>query len=279
MVQVLKDAGVRKEYPDEKGIAGKTVAKLKSLGIEPEYVTTCGNSKAKTVVLFMQAHPQSGMSQEQVDVMGYPEPQARIEFAINKIVESGLSKEIYDEGLEMDEEVASGDLKRLSREDPQLQISAAWRSKEKYGDKVRLKGYESYELFPHYLPKIPPLLFLIQSGKLKERNMTPEQKTLLTRFVEFGENRMTSGNVYLASNVKASLEKSDQAISLMILGGDHENPTCQPYKKENPLPISQALAYYGLNVIVVDYSGELKVPIRTDRVKSPPKSFGDMWRR
>jgi hypothetical protein len=255
MDQALKEAGVRKEAPDEKSTLSDTVAKLKNLGIEPEYVVTSGNPKAKTVVLFMQAHPNPGVTQASADADGITASQAQIGQAIESAVESGLTHDIFEEGLGRYAEVRTEEVKESFSERPDLQFSASWRAKEKYGDKINLKGYEPENMQPSYAQEVVELFYKIRNGDLREEDVTPEQKQLAIKFSAFGAYRMSSMNVFIASNIKAALDQSDQPTSFMILGGAHEKPSPQFIKaglKENPLPISQALAYYGMNVVVVD---------------------------
>ncbi|MBN2087220.1 hypothetical protein JW758_02630 [Candidatus Peregrinibacteria bacterium] len=230
MKKTVSEAGVRRESPN-KTILAKIVEKLKSLGINPEYIVTKGKKNAHTIVLFKQLHSNPGLAPDELTAIGVSDSQSEIKNAITSALKSGLTDTVYAEGLPpgmpVDNEIAQNILSNIHRD-------AVMEAKIEHGNKIKIVGYEEMSAFAKTI-----------------KAMDRDEEGEVGGEVEKSDNyRATAQNVLIASNISSLSNESDSTISIMTLGGLHEYDSKN--QKDNPLPISDALAYYGINVIVVD---------------------------
>lgn len=223
VMREIHDSGVKRESPDES--ENPLVARLRELGIEPAYVVSNNRSSEKTVVVFMQSHPNPGMSQRLLRAFGVKKSQDKIYRDILAAYRGGLKPIIYGEGypgeMEFSRDFADADLKR-DRKNEELSLSYV-RVKKKLGDKVKLVGMEDMGL-----------LEIIYRGSA------------------VAKYRITANNILLADNIDEHFRQTDESLAFAVIGAAHENFPLLP--SSNPMPLSYALAYYGYNVVVVDDS-------------------------
>lgn len=273
MRSVMEDVRVRQVSMDRldtvQPALRETVGRLKSLNIHPAYVVESSNPEAKTVVLFMQTHGQPMVEDGEIvlgtehedlireamgDVSGIDEAEAlrlsqksqqQIEAAIVAAVKAGLVKNVYEEGWSQGQELRTlglpegmsldqaidrvvelavqetGETEETIRGNLNI---AALRAELQLGDRMRLLGYDV--------------------DTLKKQTLEGKSDFYF---------RMNAQNVLIASNVgEYTGQYSEEAVSFLTIGAAHE---VYPSGKEHPIPLSHTLAYYGMNVIVVDASG------------------------
>jgi hypothetical protein len=232
MGNVVKEAGVHQETPDGTSLSD-TVRKLRAFHVNPDYIVTSGNPKAKTVVLFMQIHSMSGMTNEMADELGVTQSQAQIKEGIGNAVRTGFVKDVYEEFVESTRVLDGSSLLKEYNSDTSMR-QATFQLKEELGERMVLKGYDVDEL--------KSFVFMDDPDKEKDDR--------------YFEHRTKAHNVFIASNLAERVNASDQNISFVTLGIGHEK---LPQGERHPVRISDCLAYYGFNVIVVDTSGRSKV--------------------
>ena len=228
MQEEIKTAGVHKESPDET-VAQDVVRSLRDAGVSPEYVVTTGNPNAPTVVLFMQAHPNPGMTPEMMEDLGINASQGRIVRDISAIVESRMPLgTVYYEGLPAQDELSGTEAAEL---DSTLAGSslAGGLLKKKFDNRIHIEGIENMQL-----------LSAIVDGLIRGESKAMQYRT-------------TAHNVLLASNIIEDINADDSTpgTHVLVLGGAHEKALFGK-ASDDSLPISQVLAYYGVNVVVVD---------------------------
>jgi len=252
----------------------KTFTQLRGLNIQPSYVVESKNPNAKTVVLFMQTHPGQGESllddeNKAFDLInalsGAPvmkklksvdESQKEIEASLIKSIQSGLGTTVYEEAMPYrGMELSTGMINAFKTIVPETSGINEYRTgslqaKMQLGDKMKLVGYDVGSRN--------------NKNSLKERHYNGEMST---------ELRVTTQNVYMASNVRELMQKSSEPVSFLTIGALHETTdwntdNTEVFSEKNleevsteeqdamihQLPLSHALAYYGMNVIVVDTS-------------------------
>lgn len=244
MQKEIQNSGVRKISMDKLSEVRSPmlkghVDKLKKLNIQPSYVVESTNPQAKTVVLFMQTHHASEMvggkdADKEFDEINKTlarrmkrpdDSQNQIRDAIVAAVNGGLTQTVYEEGLQNKTTADAKMLRKLSAHDKK---TGSIQAKMALKDKMQLKGYDFDEL--------------------KLRSMMSESDL---------KYRASAHNPFIASNVSDLVEASDESLSLLTIGSMHENSPVKDLKQT--LPISQALAYYGMNVVVVDASSETPI--------------------
>ena len=217
MEEEIAERGVRIE-PASNTILADTVKALEECGITPEYIVTTGNPKAKTVVYFMQIHPHPTKTSPKIlEAMGVKASQEEIYEAIIAASEKGLIKVVYGEGIssgkKLDEETLKKGKKGLSY------IEAG----KKMGKRIEIVGVENANLL---------------KGASQDIG-TPSFKY-----------RVTAHNIYIGENIAEAVNASPQNLSFFVMGAAHEKKFIKGLS--DPLPISQAIAYHGVNVVVVD---------------------------
>jgi len=221
MGEIVDSADVRRESPDET-ILADTIEDLRDLGIDPAYVITQGDPEAPTVLLYMQLHPSHKMSED------IRLSQAQIQRELRGLIEKGLSDTVYVEGLqtggELGEFLEKGEVTRTGED-----ADAVTRLKQEFGDRFDAIGYENL-----------PLLRSVMRGGIESQKAARQWMY-----------RATAHNAVLASNVSGDVIKNNKDLVCMVIGAGHEDPEFWR-REEHPLPISEMLAYYGLNIIVVD---------------------------
>ena len=129
---------------------------------------------------------------------------------------------MYEEGIPKNAVIRNIDPTKLTPEaQKHVDEDGALQAKILLGDKIELMGYD----FDEYKERV------IQ-GKAE--------------FVY----RIHAHNAFIASNVSDFVEASPDHVSAMTLGAFHE--AYPDSKSLHHLPASHAMAYYGMNVIVVD---------------------------
>ncbi len=260
MRQEMLRAGVRKISMDNlREVRSqpllRTVERLQGLNIKPSYVVESPNPNAKTVVLFMQTHPEPKIDKSKIQVgqssgndsigeaVLHPDrglrsvesSQGQIRDSIIAATRAGLIHCVYEEGLpkgfelpkipQITEEELPGIIARVQKEGPEELAQAlqtgSLQAKLILGSALQLKGYDFDEL------------------KMK----------LLDNKADF-IYRMHAHNAFIASNISDYVESSPDDVSFLTIGALHE---AYPNSKvEHHLPLSHAMAYYGMNVVVVD---------------------------
>lgn len=217
----IQDFGVKRESPDESD--NPLVARLRELGIEPAYVVSNNRSCEKTVVVFMQSHPNPGIPRELMRAFGVKKSQRKIYRDIMAAYSGGLDAIIYGEGypggMGFSRDFVDAGLKR-DRKNDELSLSYV-RVKKKLGDRVKLVGMEDFGLLE----------------RIFKGSMTAKY-------------RMTAHNIFLADNIDEHFRQVDESLAFAVIGAAHEDS--QLLSSPNPMPLSYALAYYGYNVVVVD---------------------------
>lgn len=224
MQKDIKDSGVREESPDNT-ILGATVESLRKAGVNPEYVVTSGNPSAKTVVLFMQIHPNPGATKVYMDGIGITSSQDEIYRDATNIVNSGIGKLIYTEGCGAGEElpvIKDEDLKEDS-----VKVDAGIRLRRDLDDKkVVVVGAEPAGLV----------------GSTFRRACGGDKSAF--------NHRLLAQNVLIANAIVDDMNTRSDNFGMVIYGGAHEkSPSWSP---STVLPLSKVLAAMGLNVVVVD---------------------------
>ncbi len=220
----IEAAGVHKENPKD-SVVKETVAKLEAVGVQPEYVVTTGNPSAPIVVYFMQIHSNPGMTDEMMNAYGVKESQAEISKGIIGSVQADIGHTLYTEGLPIDFSVTPEILSKIRASDPSAKEMASFTVQEALGGKLNTIGIEDMDL-------------LMESLKTSGR---PNSS------LKYRANVM---NILLAQNISDSIKETGETVSFLTLGAGHENDMLG----KNPLRFSEALAYNGVNVIVVDAS-------------------------
>ncbi|MBI2634100.1 hypothetical protein HYW82_00315 [Candidatus Peregrinibacteria bacterium] len=222
-------AGVRVESPNNSSIP-VIIEQLKASGIEPEYVVSAGDVGAKTVVYFMQTHPNPGVPVEVMRAMGVEESQNEIYKGLRNAVTTGIGRTVYSEGLPAYLNYNSDFSKKylekqtVSQKGFTLAVDRVNRDLE---GAVNLVGMENMDLM---------------------------NATLTLWDMDY---RVTAHNILLADNIHAHFSNTDEQVAFAVLGAGHEK-----YEKmirgmgdvAHGMPFSSALAYYGYNVVVVDAS-------------------------
>jgi hypothetical protein len=191
LASAMKEKNVRVETPDAKNALSGIISKLKNMGINPIFTVLNENPNAKTVVLFMQIHPNPGMTREDMEAVGVLKSQAEIKSSIKNMVKGGLAKNVFWEGFPAGNPTST---------------TVA-------GKTTNLYGYEDIALLKMAISEL--------DGKVSK-------------------HRITSHNIFLASNVARVLENNSDRVSILVIGASHADA------------LPPALAYYGANVIVVD---------------------------
>lgn len=221
----IQDFGVKRESPDESD--NPLVARLRELGIEPAYVVSNNRSCEKTVVVFMQSHPNPGAPKKLLRAFGVKKSQRKIYRDIMAAYSGGLDAIIYGEGypggMGFSRDFVDAGLKR-DRKNDELSLSYV-RVKKKLGDRVKLVGMEDFGLLE----------------RIFKGSMTAKY-------------RMTAHNIFLADNIDEHFRQTDESLAFAVIGAAHEDSPLLP--SPNPMPLSYALAYYGYNVVVVDASSQ-----------------------
>jgi len=218
MKDIIKSAGVRRKRP-YRTILYDTVKKLRKLGIKPEYVVTQGNKEAPTVVLYMQIHSFADAGPEAKKTMRLS--QAQIKREISRAIEANLTNILYTEGISEKEEIDKNHIIPIG-------INASVALEMKFGNKISTKGYEN-----------PYFLNAFESGLFNDN---------LEKMMDY---RASAHNVLLASNISEDIAREKEPLSFVVIGAAHEGDIFTKSGK-HPLPLSEILAYYGVNVIVVD---------------------------
>jgi|WetSurMetagenome_2_1015567.scaffolds.fasta_scaffold101475_2 hypothetical protein len=181
-------------------------------GFSPEYSVLTENPNAPTVILILQIHPQQ-VGKKWIDGSGSVDSQRYIE----RILSTGITQTVFIEGFSNGVVLKRKSIDRMSI-DPQGRKFAPVRAAHN-NPSLSLVGYEE------------PTLNWLSAERLKYR--------------------LSSANVFIASNVAGHLNQNNTQLSSLVIGAAHEKE--MPASRNIPiLPVSRTLAYYGMNVIVVD---------------------------
>ncbi|MFA5821298.1 MAG: hypothetical protein WC873_04365 [Candidatus Gracilibacteria bacterium] len=214
----LENSKIKKENPENSGLKD-VVDKLKTAGIKPTYVLTSGDKKAKTIVYFMGIHPHPKATPE--DQAAIAKSQKHIFDAIEGGVSGEITHTFFGEGVPSGKEIDVRNIQfdQLPENHPAKAMGqmAEYQASKKMGSKLHVVGMENLDMFND-----------VQSGG------------------RVSDYRISINNVVIADNVVDNLNQSGEQIAFMSLGASHE------LKETTPLPISQVLAYKGVNVVVVD---------------------------
>ena len=204
---------------------------FRAVGINPAYAVVSKNPRAKTVVLLLESK--------------HAKP-VKLEYGIADSEELTHAKQ-YDSILratarEFTPKESNGRISKI--------INLAYKqglSRDFYDEGV-------YNLINGSEKKLTNL-----SGELSNFKLRGYDCEVLKQQVKKGDTSMwyraTAHNVFMASNLAESMGKSSEKVAIVTVGSAHELFPNQD--SPHPLPISDALAFYGMNVIVVDaaYSG------------------------
>lgn len=242
----IEKSGVRKEKVINSSLP-ETVQLLKSANINmpPEYtyIVTKGDKNAKTVVLFLQNHPNPGMTEKQMQMFGVLESQADIEAVLEDAINAGIGKTIYKEGLEYGKELYGFHIDQIKKNNSldYLKYFATTKIKEKYGPNVNIIGYED-EL----------LLDKIFTSMLNQDREEGQSKY-----------RANAHNTLIASNIADLMKEKNDKIAFAVIGRSHEKKFSS--EEKHPMPLSELLAYNGLNVVVFDTSQPIIIDQETKK--------------
>ena len=232
MELIIEEAGVE-ENPDDLGSSVELVDALDNLGVDYEYVVTAPGNE-DTVILFLQLHPNPGMSEEVIKKSGIEQSQLQIEETVRVLVENGISRTVLSEGDPFRKEVTSDFAYSMISRLPEIENMAHYRLARDLGDDINIIGYEDMSLIFSAVR-----LFAGQGDDSDEAYMSA---------------RMITGNVLVGTNMLSLLEEGE--VSSVIIGAGHE----KSYRSRHPdhmLPLSHVLAALGVNVVVIDTSKEL----------------------
>ena len=277
MMAVIDAVGVERRELDAITDASlrSTVASLRALEIEPAYVVESPNPNAKTVVLFLQNHGESpGVDIGKMRVgdisileggldgpepaMSVEESQSLIRDAMVWAFRAGLIHDAYLEaapyGVTL--KLPPGAMSRDAIET--MRLNAITRARTEgipLEDGSVLRGDEA----------VAAAESIFQSGGLLARLELGDQ--FHVHGYDFDEYKMkifegeadfvyriNAHHPFIASRFADLMEASSEDIAFMTMGALHEfylNPAVAHH-----LPISHVLAYYGLNVVVVDAANE-----------------------
>jgi len=245
MAREIVVSGVHQESIHS-GFISPTIAKLHACGIEPEYIVTKGNPKAPTVVLFLQAHPfpfEKNSADKALSRKLSEHSQDKIFEAIRNASNKGLIRDIYEEGLEygyhfVGAKEAVKDDKNPWQNHGTVRALAAVKG-------IELHGMEDYALHQQTLKGVKELV---------KNNFLPNDATEATPL----RHRLGAQNILLARNVSNAVNAREQELSFVVLGVNHEKlpmkgDPLQPNPHEGGgIAFAQALAYYDINVVVVE---------------------------
>ncbi|MCA9373883.1 hypothetical protein KC725_01850 [Candidatus Peregrinibacteria bacterium] len=250
----VEKSGVKKVGIEEiEGVGSNSlreaVDQLKKLEIHPSYVVESANPNAKTVVLFMQAHPAvPGLSldaetEKKAQSMAgegggrsTADSQAEIRDAILRAYEAGFIDTVYDEGTPR-----NYSMQDFPKTIPKEHISTAIEEMKK-------------NVPPEYREQFDYASFqakLVAGNGLDVRGYDfDESKNLIMEGKESLLYRMDAHNAFIASYLADQVLRSSDEVSFLTIGALHES--WPKGGKEHHLPISHAMAYHGMNVVVVD---------------------------
>lgn len=231
MQVLVKEKGVRRNEVGELETGSSlrnTVDAISKMGIKVEYVVQSNVDQTRTVVLFMQVHPNPGMSAELRDALGVSKSQEQIFSEASKIIDTGMIDVVFSEGLVRGREFEWTDNHEMISDENRA-VSADFRLEEKYKDRVETVGSEEALLFRDTLEHMPD--------------------------ANVAYYRMTVHNIFIAQNIVASLNSLSKETAIIPFGAAHESFSLLG-GKGHPLSLSETLAYYGCNVIVVDAASE-----------------------
>lgn len=217
----ISRSGVRRELVDET-ILHETVEQLRGVGINPSYVVTQGDPHAKTMIFFMQIHPNPGIDQEFRDAYGVTASQREIYEGILGAQKAGLGRTVYAEGVWSGMPLDKYIDEMMSYE--HIAATATFRLEHDLRDQIDTVATEE---------PVPFFDILMHGGR-------------------GFEYRTTAHNIFIADNVADHFKSSDEILAFLPFGAFHETAVGFGEGAESPLPLSQILAYHGLNVVVVD---------------------------
>lgn len=209
---------------------------LREAGINASYSVYSGNPNAKTVVLFTQAHPNIGVPTKFYDAMQVTASQKFIYDATESAVAKGLTSTLYSEGIGADETLTQKEVSQATSEEfePALRL-APFMLKKDLGDKIEVSGFEDVP----FLQKAAKSIYLDGDSDMGHR---------------IGLN-----NILIAENVALKLSTSSEKMAFLAIGGKHEDvnlgadaDNSQDVDQRDKIVLSQVLAYYGMNVVVVN---------------------------
>jgi hypothetical protein len=220
---LFAEKGVQRGVPENSTLSAH-VAQLEALGIHPDYVVHPTPPSDRTVILFMQVHTAPGITAELRDKLGVTASQTQIKKESEKIINAGLTRLQYLEGFVAFNDFGAGNL--AANDDENGSAIATMRLEKQYGESLDTEGVEDRDLLQDNWVHI----------------MDPNTRLL----------RGTAQNIFIAENVADQFLHSDQNMALLAFGAAHESLQLTGDSSPHPVPLSEALAYYGCNVVVVD---------------------------
>lgn len=250
----VKKVGIEEIEGEGSNSLQEAVDQLKKMEIQPSYVVQSSNPNAKTVVLFMQVHANpSGVKVDDelveatkdfgdpLSMRSMQSSQKEIFEAITRAQESGFIDTVYDEGIprghslelpQVNKEELPAAIEKMKKSVPEQYRdefdSATLQAKLVAGKGLDVRGYDFDEL-----------------------------KGLILRGEESLKYRMHAHNAFIASYLADQVLRSSDEVSFMTIGALHESYA--KGGKPHDLPISHAMAYHGMNVVVVDAANKERI--------------------
>ena len=190
---------------------------LEELGVKVEYVVAAPRSDAPVVILIPQIHGNPGMSEGLKDAAGVTQNQSDIRAIHEKLVGVGLVQNAFAEGVPAATQVTL-DMAALNPHQGWLQ------AKREMDSKLTVHGFEHWSLYQKTILDIDD----------------PIESIL----------RQTVANIYIADAIERQVDQNGIAISTVVIGAGHELNMGKG--GQHPFPLSQTLAFIGVNVIVVN---------------------------
>lgn len=216
MQREIRKKGVKRESVEKTALEG-TIQQLAELGIHPAYVVRPEPPSDRTIILYAQYHPYPYYNaEEEHDLV--KASQAQVEKEVTALVEAGLVKTVYNEGLPQGVDY----------------------------DEAKFRAVGNHEMLADHGP------FRVEKGlgNAVDSIGTEDMQIFNTRFSREPYLRGTAENIFIAQNVAEHLKTTDQNMAVLPFGAGHEMPWSGD--KTHPLPLSGCLAYYGYNVVVID---------------------------
>ena len=229
MEYLIQSLGIKKVGPEQMQDHPQTaqaILDLKAKGVIPSYIQKSNNPDARPVVLFMQSHIGSRSTVKTQEDLRL-EKAAGVELSQAQIagaVRSGAVNSVFLEGL------PSGRLPVDEEFLKKIKGSPEWESMsdvERVAIEKAAKG----------------------GFQMRGYEMTSTQEYKEGKFLPY---RTTAQNVFIASAVANGLDSNLTGLPAVVIGAGHESPSLGSSRKI--LPISEVLAAYGMDVIVVDAS-------------------------
>ncbi len=237
----LEAKGVKKVVIEDSYLKGLG-RKLRDLDIKPDYVVECGDEKAPTIILFAQVHSNPGVTKELAKAAGIVESQKQIYDGLRALAEAEIARDIYTEGL------SEGFIESYDEDTPEEQEG----NEEDIPEELKEKDYDKHAVIEVMKDSKGAVNLLgIENKFLHRRAVKALLGYDLRQREDMMELRMSAHNLVIAETVARTIKPRGESLQAMVLGAGHEYGLFNPNYK-HPMKASEALAYEGFNVIVVD---------------------------